>query len=363
MTSSIFALFVVLSERLACKTLINLACCDLSSEEINMPRMLKTKVPWAILLSVVLTTAGLGACALATPAPPATPQRPDAVYTAAAETIIAQLTQVSAPLETSTPVTATLSANTTAIASPVGTNQQAGAAQPSETSPAEAVAPSPSEAPPPQGSETPTPTLSPSATPEPTATSVAGDPKLELGSPTWRDTFNNSDSWPIYDDEHVNMTVQDSSLQMTLLKADKWNSWILTWPILRNFYLEVTAKPGDCADNDNYGLLARAPSDKEAYLFGFTCDGKYSFRRWTGERFATNVDWTASDYILSGKNQTNRLGLMVNGTTFSLYANGHLLTELRDANYRRGGFGLYASAFKTTNFLVRFQEVQYWELP
>jgi hypothetical protein len=327
-----------------------------------MPSMLKTKVPRAILLSMVLTVAGLGACALATPTPPSTPQRPDAVYTAAAETIIAQLTRVSAPLETSAPLTATLTANAT-IAGPAGTSEQSGTSQPSETIVAEAQQPSPSSTLPLEGSETPTPTPPPSATPEPTATSVAGDPKLELGNPTWRDTFNNSDSWPIYDDEHVNMSVQDSSLQMTLLKPDKWNSWILTWPILRNFYLEVTAKPGDCADTDNYGVLARAPSDKEAYLFGFTCDGKFSFRRWTGERFATNVDWTASDYILSGKNQTNRLGLMANGTTFSLYANGHLLTELRDANYRRGGFGLYASAFKTTNFLVRFQEVQYWELP
>jgi hypothetical protein len=328
-----------------------------------MPRIPKTNAPWAILLALTLFAAGLGACALATPAPATTPQRPDAVYTAAAETIIAQLTQVSAPLETSAPLTGTLTTGATQIDGPQGTPGEAGATQPAGTSPAEALASSPSSTLPPQGSETPTPTPPPSATPEPTATSVAGDPKLDLGSPTWRDTFNNSDSWPIYDDEHVHMTVQDSSLQMTLLKADKWNSWILTWPILRNFYLEVTARPGDCADTDNYGLLARAPSDKEAYLFGFTCDGRYSFRRWTGERFATNVDWTTSDYILSGKNQANRLGLKVDGTTFSLYANGHLLTELRDANYRRGGFGLYASAFKTENFLVRFQEVQYWELP
>ena len=303
-------------------------------------------VLWLTWLLLVLGATGLGACALATPAPPATAQKPEAVYTAAAKTIIAQLTQVAGPLETTAPVTATLTADVTPIASsPV-------AGEPSST---------PSLAP--ESSETPTPTAPPSATPEPSATSVAGDPKLELGDPTWRDTFNNSDSWPIYDDEHVQMSVQDSSLQMTLLNADKWNSWILTWPILRNFYVEVTAKPGDCADTDNYGVLARAPNDKEAYLFGLTCDGRFSFRRWTGERFATNVDWTASEYILSGKNQANRLGLMANGTTFSLYANGHLLTELHDANYLRGGIGLYASAFKTANFLVRFQEVQYWELP
>jgi hypothetical protein len=328
-----------------------------------MPRTRKTNAPWAILTVVILTAAFLGACALATPAPATTPQRPDAVYTAAAQTIIAQLTQVSAPLETSTPVTSTLAANVTPFISPPGGTEQSGASQPSETSSAEALATSSSPTMPPEGSETPTPTPPPSATPEPSATSVAGDPKLDLGSPTWRDTFINSDSWPIYDDEHVNMAIQDSSLQMTLLKPDKWNSWILTWPILRNFYMEVTAKPGDCADTDNYGLLARAPNDTEAYLFGFTCDGKFSFRRWTGERFVTNVDWTASEYILSGKGQTNRLGLMAKGTTFSLYANGHLLTELHDANFLRGGIGLYASAFKTANFLVRFQEVQYWELP
>jgi hypothetical protein len=311
---------------------------------------------WLTWLLLVLGATGLGACALATPAPPATAQKPEAVYTAAAETIIAQLTQVASPLETTTPLTATLAADVTPIASP------SGAVETAASSPA-AGEPSSTPSLAPEGSETPTPTAPPSATPEPSATSVTGDPKLELGDPTWRDTFNNSDSWPIYDDEHVQMSVQDNSLQMTLLNADKWNSWVLTTPILHNFYLEVTVKPGDCADNDNYGLLARAPSETEAYLFGFTCDGKYSFRRWTGERFITNVDWTASEYILSGKNQTNHLGLMAKGTSLSLYANGHLLTELHDANYLRGGIGLYASAFKTANFLVRFQEVQYWELP
>jgi hypothetical protein len=329
---------------------------------MDMAGMRNKNALWLTWLILVLGATGLGACALATPVPPATVQKPEAVYTAAAETIIAQLTQVAGPLETTTPLSGTLAADTTPAAD---STPMAGPSEAVETAASSPAAGEPSITPSlePESSETPTPTPPPSATPEPTATSVAGDPKLELGDPTWRDTFNNSDSWPIYDDQHVQMSVQDSSLQMTLLNADKWNSWLLTWPILRNFYLEVTAKPGECADNDNYGLLARAPNDTEAYLFGFTCDGKYSFRRWTGERFATNVDWTASEYILSGKNQTNRLGLKADGTTFSLYANGHLLTELHDANYLRGGIGLYASAFKTANFLVRFQEVQYWELP
>ncbi|MEJ2600538.1 MAG: hypothetical protein P8Z00_19545 [Anaerolineales bacterium] len=321
-----------------------------------MPGDRRWNAPWVLWLALILAGAGLGACALATPAPPATPQRPEAVYTSAAETIIAQLTQVAGPVETSKPLTTTLTTDATPVSS-------TSVGEASGTQPATGAELSPSPNPTAESSATPTPTPPPSATPEPTATSVAGDPKLDLGNPTWRDTFNSSESWPIYDDEHVKMTVQDSSLQMTLLNPDKWNSWILTWPILRNFYLEVTAKPGNCSGNDNYGLLARAPSDTEAYLFGFTCDGRYSFRRWTGERFATNVDWTASDDILSGKNQTNRLGLKADGTTFSLYANGHLLTSFHDANFRRGGIGLYASSFETTNFLVRFQEVQYWELP
>jgi hypothetical protein len=323
---------------------------------MNMAGMRNKNTLWSTWLIFILGALGLGACALATPEPPATAQKPEAVYTAAAQTIIAQLTQVAGPLETTAPVSGTLAADTTPMASSNGTIETAA------SSPAAGEASSTPNLMP-ESSETPTPTPAPSATPEPSATSVAGDPKLDLGNPTFRDTFNNSDSWPIYDDEHVQMKVQDSSLQMTLLNPDKWNSWLLTWAILRNFYLEVTVKPGECADTDNYGLLARAPNDTEAYLFGFTCDGRYSFRRWTGERFITNVDWTASDYILSGKNQTNRLGLKADGTTFSLYANGHLLTELHDANYLRGGIGLYASAFKTANFLVRFQEVQYWELP
>ena len=75
------------------------------------------------------------------------------------------------------------------------------------------------------------------------------------------------------------------------------------------------------------------------------------------------VEWTDSANILKGANQTNRLGIRVNGSQFSLYANGALLTEVTDGTYSEGGFGVYVGADQTKNFTTLVDEVAYWEMP
>ncbi len=311
-----------------------------------MPTTMKSWVMVFLALGMVLS-----ACSGQPPAPTPTAQKPDAAYTAAAETIIAQLTEVANPATETPPA----GAQTPAPSRPAGT-----APAPGEN-PAPTDTPLPSDTP--EISPTPTIPDTPTATSAPTATTVSGDPREDLGAPTWGDTFASAENWPLYDDEHVQMRLKDGGLQMTALNADKWDSWMLTWPVLKNFYLEITARPGDCSGMDHYGMIARSPDASAGYLFVFTCDGQYSLRRWDGKRSIYLEDWTVSDFILKGPNQTNRLGLDATDNHLSLYANGNLLAEVTDANYRKGGFGVLVGAVETAGFKVQVSQVQYWELP
>jgi hypothetical protein len=159
------------------------------------------------------------------------------------------------------------------------------------------------------------------------------------------------------------MRLTDGKLEMIALNADKWDSWMLSWPDIRDFYLEVTARPGECNGLDRYGLLARAPDASQGYLFGFSCDGQYSLRIWDGKKFSVLVDWTPSEFIIKGSNQTNRLGFMAEGDRLALYANGNLLSEVQDDTYEQGAFGVFVGAVNTDDFKLEISQVAYWDIP
>jgi len=211
----------------------------------------------------------------------------------------------------------------------------------------------------------PTATGTPSATAGPTFTPPPGDPKLRLGSPTWVDNFNDGRNWPLGEDQFTAVEVKDGALVMTGLTTT--DGWRLSWPKVKNFYLEVTAKIGTCMGGDRYGAIVRVPDIQAAnqgYLVGFTCDGRYSFRKWDGKTMTSLIPWTKGTPILVGSNQTNRIGLMAVDNRFILYANGTLLKEVSDSTFvQEGGFGLFVGANQTEKLSVSFDQVAYWENP
>jgi hypothetical protein len=194
---------------------------------------------------------------------------------------------------------------------------------------------------------------------------VEATPEVDLGEPDWQDTFKNASNWPIYTDEHVKMRItDDNKLEMISLQADKWESWMLTQPLLENFYLETIATLGECAGLDRYGLMLRAtPNAKKGYFYGLTCDGHYSFRIWNGETFVMLTAWTSSELINTGEGATNVLGIHVEGDQFRLYVNDQPLTTVQDDTFTEGLFGLFVGGPNTAGFKVWFDEISYWELP
>jgi hypothetical protein len=291
----------------------------------------------------------------------APPQAVNPNYTAAAETIAAQLTEISGggtnipslPVDTS--IDTTMEAETT-IEGEI----------PTETLPNTST-PLPSNTPLP--SDTPTITLTPTITQIPTDTLIptptTGNPLSGLGDPDFQDKFASATNWNIGSDEHAAIELRDGTLRMTALNADKYEAMRLANPVLDDFYLEVTARTGDCSGFDRYGLLARTPGFNpiQGYLFGFTCDGRYSLRIFDGVSFTILIPWIQSEDILSGSNQTNKLGFYALGQQIKLYANDKLLMETQDDRFSGGYFGLFIGAFSTPGFTVSISDVKYWELP
>jgi hypothetical protein len=212
----------------------------------------------------------------------------------------------------------------------------------------------------------PTPTSTSPPPPVPTATLSAGDPKAGLGEPAFYDSFDSGTSWPLYTDDHVSFLVKESNLVMVAFKPDRYTGWMLTWPVISEFYLEMTAKPRQCSGLDQYGMMFRATKTDKGYigyLYGVSCDGKYSLRTWNGSKFTTLVDWTSSEHILAGANQINRIGVQAEGDRISMYANGKLLKEFNDDTHQGGKFGVTVGSANTTEFKTWVDEIAYWDIP
>jgi hypothetical protein len=299
-----------------------------------------------LAFALILIGVSLAGCNLSasTEAPPVDQS---AAQTAAAETIIAQLTEVA---ETLTPA-ATEGSPSEPTQSPV-------VAAATETSVPTAV---PTEA-----AAEPTATATVTSPPAPTPTLDANDPKAGLGEPDFQDSFADGSNWPLYTDEHISFEVKNSNLVMTAFNPDNYSGWMLTWPVISDYYLEMVTETKECSGKDQYGVMVRAVKTDQGYigyLYGISCDGRYSLRRWNGNQYVTLVDWTSSEQINAGSNQVNRIGLMANGDMLSMYANGKLLGEYQDDTHPEGRFGVFVGSVNTPDVTVLVDEIAYWDIP
>lgn len=202
----------------------------------------------------------------------------------------------------------------------------------------------------------------------PTATFIAGDPRAKLGNPTWTDKMNGGENWPTGTDPAGNTSIafQNGFMELTSLKPT--DGWRLTIDKLTNAYLELTVNSGACLPKDRYGMVVRVPSTADAnrgYLLGFTCDGQYAIRKWDGttKTMSNLISWKTNSAIIAGANKTNRMGLMLQGSKLSLYANGTLLGEVSDASWMSGYFGIFAGAHESSQYTLKVDEANYWKLP
>jgi hypothetical protein len=209
------------------------------------------------------------------------------------------------------------------------------------------------------------PTNTPSG---PTLTAVAGDPRLKLGTPTWTDKMNDGGNWPTGEDPSGFTQVAFNNGFMELTSLKQIDGWRLSFERLGNAYLEMSVNSATCLPKDRYGVIVRVPVASEAnrgYLLGFTCDGKFAIRKWDGAAnvMSTFINWKTNAAIQAGANKTNRLGVMMQGSKLSLYANGILLGEVSDLAWDSGNFGIFAGAHESSSYTAKIDQLDYWKLP
>lgn len=301
-----------------------------------------------VLAAAMLVLAGCGT----RPTTPE-PDDPAKAFTSAAETIVAQLTDLAMTMYPSTPVNGT----------PVPATPTAAENTPTSAVETPTEETTPSEEP---GDGTPTETSTPLVTLTSTPAPSGVDPRDRLGDPDFVDSFASAGNWPVYNDGLVSFSIGDNGLVMRAFNPVGWDGWMVTRPALEDFYIEMTGSFKACSGLDRYGLLVRATKPETGfvgYLLGISCDGRYSLREWNGSSFTPLINWTDSQHLKSGANEVNRFGLWAEGNNLVVYANGYQLGEIREGRHSSGRFGVFVGSINSVDLTVEVDEVAYWILP
>lgn len=216
----------------------------------------------------------------------------------------------------------------------------------------------------------PAQTSTQTATPASTATSTVSptDPREFLGNPTHVDTIDTGSSFGLsgksYEDDYTLIRVENGQLILTSKYATGFSGWRTDGTKLKDAYIEAPMHVGDCSGNDTYGLVYRSPDFVKGYWFELTCEGGWSFGYWNGDEYINlKVGSNDNGAILTGSNQTNRVGAMVSGNSHKLYVNGQLIAEVQDSTFTEAGsYGAVIAAYNTPNFTVSIDEFSYWTL-
>jgi hypothetical protein len=209
---------------------------------------------------------------------------------------------------------------------------------------------------------TPTGTLFITPTPPGSPTRSSEDPAIRFGDPDWADSFDTTDNWGTYETSRSRMEISGGQLRYTLFEAGSGPSWSLSWPMVSNFYMEVTTlAPQQCSGKDSFGLIFRAPDANQGYRFELFCDGGYRLIAFSPTEIATLAGGLSNDAINPGPNQINRLGIWAEGKTLVIYVNGVGLAGLEHNSYRAAGrFGFSINTENTEPFTVIFDDLVYW---
>lgn len=239
----------------------------------------------------------------------------------------------------------------------------------------------------------PSPTRPPSATPQPSltpspsvtraasSTTSAGpsatsagpplptdDPRygLNLAAPDVTDDFSQRLGWYEYSDRSA-ATIQwePGGLRVIDHWADGFVWWSTSGQTASDFYAEITAEINTCEGADAYGFAARIGGSNydRGYTLEFSCDGRYRMRKFiSGAAPDVLVDWTQAASLDAGDGADNRFGLLARGEVLAAFANGELLTQLRDSFYVFGNFGVFTDAANTADLTATFRDFELWVL-
>ncbi len=215
-----------------------------------------------------------------------------------------------------------------------------------------------------------TPEATQTNTPQPTLAGVQIVPEVEFTGAKHVETFNSATAWlnasgELSDSDYLKLDIEDGIMTVNG-KLPYWDTWWISGFTLTDFYIEMEVNSGDCTEDDAYGMILRASQHgqpTQGYLVAFTCDGRVYAKRLvsvTPYNAVSILNPTETDLIYEGKNQTNIMGVLIQGNTITIYPNRIYFTTITDDTFDYGRYGIFVQAGEGGDYTFTVEEIRTW---
>jgi hypothetical protein len=204
------------------------------------------------------------------------------------------------------------------------------------------------------------------ATPTPLPTNTPASTSTPLPSPTPEEVvlfedgeFTNSCSTESTAD--VDRFVENGQFNMRV-NTPKYVGWTeCTTTEFSDVVIEVDAALVAGPEVGSYGVIFRyGLDDNEFYVFEISGDGYYKLGIDGAEHTEMDVitDWTESSAINQGLETTNRIKVIVAGSSIQYYVNDQFLGETQDDRLTNGTIGFFAGSYDEGGVQVSFDNLK-----
>jgi hypothetical protein len=183
-----------------------------------------------------------------------------------------------------------------------------------------------------------------------------------IGAVLLRDTFTDGSGWGLKNTGPGRISLGKEELTIAIQEEKAYLSSLRAEPVLRNFYLEITANPNLCQGKDEYGLLLRAATEANFYRFALSCDGQARLDRILGGAASSPQPWMDSGAVPIGAPSISRLGAWINGPELRFFVNDQYLFTVRDPSLPEGRIGVFARSSGGHSLTVNSSDLAIYEV-
>lgn len=214
---------------------------------------------------------------------------------------------------------------------------------------------------------TPEPTPQPDVTPAPTPAVdaeavLARRAEVTAGQAAVNDTFSRDrGGWTTESDGYATYAYADRALRIQVDSRD-WISWSLSERSVGDFAAEVDVEFGAAPGDMQAGLIFRLVDSDNFYLFSVSPQGTYSLWKKAAGEWTALLQWTPSEALERGEGAHNRLGVLAEGATISLWANETILASVEDDTLAEGVLALAVGSFEAPGVAASFDNLEVWDI-
>lgn len=201
------------------------------------------------------------------------------------------------------------------------------------------------------------PTATPTVTPPLPTPTPTPDLRPGIGDLLFRDDFSTADEWALSSGAGGSVALGKNELSIAIAQPKTLLFSLRSAPVLDDFYVEITAAPTLCRDEDEYGLLVRAATSQNYYRFSAGCNGQARLVRVSHGETLVVEPWTLKGGIPLGAPSSSRLAVWAVGKEMRFFVNDWYQFTVQDSLFPSGTLGVFARAAGEDAMTVSFSDL------